>query len=356
MELNLYDFKHIFLDQSVIGRLVDGRHDAIDFSKVFQKSLLETDLFRNAELYLVHSPFSLIELLGLRRKLIIPFSDHTRALDRKLSKLKGDTEAVKVEVYKYFESKFLEIPEIKQEFLSRVLRNKHDKFSSKFGQLVLKHLETYFVNQRGIESILAQALALDRVYGYPYKNGIAPQIEESFFVDILRNLSMGRDFNQCRGIQRAFAKLIESEEIMKLFDQQNDTPEKRENYQKEISSILDAIEFEQNKDLVDMEVAHYSNVGKFSSDGQLVPVVCFTMDNPVQTKKRAAFMKNAVQFVCNMFRDKFQANENIPFTFIEPQPGAIAYVSAEGVITSIDMISDLDDLFHISDVFKIPKL
>ena len=335
----------LFFDQSVLGRLVDGLRESVNFSRKFEEELSRLRITTSStSVHVQTSAFSLLELVGVNRKVTIPYDSHKKKVDRLLAKVADDPEKMKVEVFNYFQQQVIALPQVQQKFLLKELATKRDMYASSIGKVVITYLIENYVGKSGLEDHLAQSLAVDRVYGYPYPDKLMHTLCCSFLVDIMRNLSEGHDYNQCRGLQCVMANMLIDKDAEKIGKGTNTNPEELKT---KVQSILEAINFEPNKDLVDMEVAHFANVGKFDVDRKLKSVLCFTIDDESQTRKRVSMIRACVTFIVEQVKEAKAAGRDIPFDLVYPQLGAIAYVEKSGEIRKIEMVKDLPDVWHL---------
>ncbi len=155
---------------------------------------------------------------------------------------------------------------------------------------------------------------------------------------------MKLDFNQCRGIVRALKSMTSADTIENLSQAAAMQPTELVQW---LESTTETIDFGENRDLVDMEVSHYSALGKFNSNGVLMPTLCFTSDNKHQTRTRASVINASIQFILGSFRQMQSESPPESFQLIEPKQGAIAYVSSHGDVTNVERIIDIPDPLNI---------
>lgn len=326
-----HDNFRVIVDQNVLCRLI--RKGFEDFSENFYKSVTDSGVcLPDYELPVTVTPFTIFELLG---RSIPPLTNNDIVAVNGLIAGDFDPLSIRKKVVAYFTEHFLSKPEFGQKALLAEADVQKRRYVTTQGKGLIEKICQKHLSNKSIHSEIAEHLAIDRSYGFPYTVDHMEVLAPRFHVDIAQCLAQNLNISQFRGMVKCLEHLYQYDSALTVAS--NLLNVSTRTIKRDLIDRVQSLRLDLQGDAVDAEFIHFAFFG-FSVGTHRKACLCFTMDPPKKVKNRVSLLRI---FYGNVKSSLKNSRRKIPSI----KTGTIVFIDKTGSVAEVVKVSNITRFF-----------
>lgn len=261
--------------------------------------------------------------------------DNTVAANKTNSKEIGEaSDLLRLDIMQKYEQKILGLPELRTEYIEKRLEEQlnyvDDLLKEWFFEIYMQPLRA-----KDQHEFICNRIALDKMYGHEYPTEIRNLMDTATVVDIIKSVEVGHNLPQGRGLAKLWKSFGESSKKMVIENYKD-----AEHRSKAVLSLEDTLanidvasscfSFKPKEDYLDLDIIHFSVIGRNNESGVHEKVFCLTADPIEKARIRIQMMRSFALQTKDMFGQYIKG--------FEEKEGVVGFYDLEGnLIQHIDV-------------------